>query len=178
MTIRPAIPDDIPEIARLHIDTWQTACRDLVPAPYLAEMTFDRQVVLFTSIIGKNQQNIFGYVATVENKITGFAAGGPEPTGNRAYHGQLYTLFVAESYQGRGLGNRLFHAVTNRLKAMGIVSMLTWVLQDVPAYSFFTHLGGHQFTLKPIMIAGRELTEVALGWPNTTVIPPNPKRHF
>ena len=32
MRIREATPDDVPGIARVHVDTWRTAYVDIVPA--------------------------------------------------------------------------------------------------------------------------------------------------
>lgn len=44
MSIRPAIIEDAAGIAKVHIDTWRIAYRDIVPQSYLNEMNYkDRQ---------------------------------------------------------------------------------------------------------------------------------------
>ncbi len=42
MRIREATPDDIPGIARVHVDTWRTAYLGIVPAEHLAGLSYER----------------------------------------------------------------------------------------------------------------------------------------
>ena len=43
IVIRPANLGDIPEISKVHIDTWRTAYRGLVPDEYLAGLTYEQR---------------------------------------------------------------------------------------------------------------------------------------
>jgi hypothetical protein len=47
MTIRRALPDDAPALARLHVDSWRAAYRGLVPDSRLDGLDYDRRTVRF-----------------------------------------------------------------------------------------------------------------------------------
>jgi hypothetical protein len=50
------------------------------------------------------------------------------------------------------------------VRDLDLSGMLVWVLEDNPAVSFYEHLGAVRVARKSIVIGGRELPEIALGW--------------
>jgi GNAT superfamily N-acetyltransferase len=105
------------------------------------------------------------------DELIGFAAAGPERSGDPKYRGELYALYVLTSHQRRGLGRALVRAVAGRLAAGGTESMLLWVLEaNVPARRFYETLGGAVVRDQPIEIGGVTCTEVAYGWPGLDVL--------
>jgi GNAT superfamily N-acetyltransferase len=103
-------------------------------------------------------------------EIVGFASGGPERSGDAAYGGELYAIYILLPYQQRGIGRRLSFAVVERLARAGIRSMLIWVLADNPARRFYEALGGREVDRKQVEIGGAVLDEVAYGWSDTGVL--------
>jgi len=169
--IREATPDDIPGIARVHVDTWRTAYRGIVPDDFLASLTYEGKESLWTLLLGHPTPKSCVYVAQDEQgQIVGFASGGPIRSQNTTYKGELNAIYILESYQGRGIGRQLVSAIANSLAQNGMTSMLIWVFADNPACLFYERLGGQKVDEKPYEVGGVTLTEVAYGWLDTSAL--------
>lgn len=162
MIIRRATPDDTPGIARVHVDCWRKAYRGLLPQDFLNRLSYEnvekRDRGFFT------RDGFFGFVALCSDEIVGFAFGGPESGGDAMYPGELYTLYVHQEHQGRGIGHALFLAIARELADRGISSMLLWVFAQNPACLFYERMGGRYLRRQPIQIEDTTLEEVAYGW--------------
>ena len=164
--VRAANPSDACPIARVHVDTWRTTYTGIVPAEYLAGLSYRDRESRWEEILRTDQPAKSNFVAeTEEGDIVGFAGGGPERGGSRAYLGELYAIYLLEGYQRNGVGRRLVSAVAQRLLVDGLRSMLVWVLQDNhPACRFYESLGGQEVGRKTITIGGTDIVEVSYGW--------------
>ena len=164
--IRAAVPEDAASIARVHVDSWQSTYAGIVPAEYLAGLSYRNRESHWKELLTADRPGTSYFVAETEGgDIVGFANAGPEREGNRTYRGELYAIYILEEYQSMGLGRRLFASVTRRLLADGFNSMLLWVLEDNrPAIRFYESLGGERVGQQTIAIGGAELVEVAYGW--------------
>jgi GNAT superfamily N-acetyltransferase len=172
MIIREMTSNDVPAIARVHVDTWRTAYRGIIPDEYLATLSYEKRENGWYQILNKAPENgDFTYVAENElGKIIGFAGGGLERTGNSEYKGELKAIYILEDSQRQGIGRLLVTTVVEKLSQLNIYSMLTWVLADNPACQFYEKLGGEQIYSKQEERGGATLTEVAYGWKDTTII--------
>lgn len=159
--IREARPEDAAGIARVHVDSWRTTYRGLVPDDVLANLRTDERENNWVGIL--RDQTKFTYVAD-EGGIVGFVNGGPERSRTVDYDGELYAIYLLESHQRRGLGRELVRAFAARLAKEGFRSMLVWVLVDNPHRAFYESLGGVEVKRKKIRIGGATLDEVAYGW--------------
>ncbi len=168
MIIRAAVPDDAPAIARVHVETWRAAYRGVVPDAHLAGLSVTERAAGWHSFLGDATGRRFACVARDDaDGLIGFAAGGPERSGDGRYRGELYALYVLPSEQRRGVGRGLVRAVANRLVAADTRSMLLWVLEANPrARAFYEALGGSVVRRQPIEIGGATFIEVAYGWPD------------
>ena len=101
---------------------------------------------------------------TAAGEVVGFAASGPERSGNEIYQGELYAIYLLEAYQRQGVGQQLTRAVVNDLLLHGLSSILVWVLADNPSRAFYEALGGQYVAEQQITIGSAQLTEVAYGW--------------
>ena len=78
-----------------------------------------------------------------------------------------YTAYTCSKNSSvRGLGRRLFLAVTKRLLDDGMSSMLLWVFEaNLGARQFYESLGGENTSRSAVIkIAGSDLVEIAYGW--------------
>lgn len=165
MTVRAATPADAGSIARVHIDSWRTTYAGIVPAEYLANLSYERRESRWYETITANEPASSIFVAEVGGNVVGFASGGPERDGDTIYLGELYTVYLLEEHQSRGLGRQLVSAVAQRLLADGFSSMLLWVLEDNHgARRFYESLEGELVGRKTVAIGGRDLVEVSYGW--------------
>jgi GNAT superfamily N-acetyltransferase len=116
------------------------------------------------------------YVAEDEpGKIVGFISGGPEPSGDILYTGEIDAIYLLASHQGQGIGRRLVVSLASRLIEENMTALLVWVLAANPARKFYERLGGQLIYEKQTSIGGASLIEVAYGWQNAhTLIEPVP----
>ncbi len=169
MMIREATQSDVPAISRVHVDTWRTTYRGVVPDEHLANLSYERRANGWYQILNRAPEDgNFTYIAEDESgEIVGFANGGIERTGDPIYRGELTAIYIQQNYQGKGIGRGLVQVVAERLGRLGINSMLVWVLVDNPACQFYAALGGKLVHEKELMIGGKPLIEVAYGWVDT-----------
>jgi GNAT superfamily N-acetyltransferase len=165
MSIRVAHPTDAFAIARVQVDSWRTTYVDIVPAAYLAGLSYEPQGQFWEYIVSTLSGAAAVYVAeSATGQVVGFAASGPERSGNGVYQGELYAIYLLAAYQRQGLGRQLTEAVVNGLLRHGLLSMLVWVLAANPCRAFYEALGGQQVAAQEITIGTARLTEVAYGW--------------
>ena len=121
MSVRAATVADAPAIAGIHVETWRTAYRGLVPGNFLASLSTEARERFWTRTLGAEGGAEFVFVAADDaGWVVGFASGGPARSGDPDYRGELYTLYVLREHQGRGHGRRLLAAVAERLAEAGI----------------------------------------------------------
>jgi ribosomal protein S18 acetylase RimI-like enzyme len=163
MLVRRAHPADASGIAKVHVDSWRTTYRGIVPDGYLDSLSYEECETQWSRALQEGRNRI--HVAENDTgTIVAFACGGPERTKQYDYDGELYAIYILREYQRKGIGRRLFQAVARDLAADGFRSLLVWVLADNPSRRFYEALGGEKVAAKPITIGGVTLEEVAYGW--------------
>jgi GNAT superfamily N-acetyltransferase len=160
--VRAATFDDVPGIARVHVASWRTTYRGIVPDAVLENLTPEGREPIWRRIVGDESQTPF--VALEGDEIVGFASGGPERSNDPAFTAELYAIYLLETHQRRGLGRELVKAVVDAFKTRGHAAMLVWVLRDNPSRAFYESLGGTFLREQDIEIGGATLKEVAYGW--------------
>ena len=166
VAIRAADQADAGPIARVHIDSWQTTYEGIVPAEYLAGLSYRDRESRWNEALTTDHIATGIFVAeTAGGDVVGFADGGPEREGNRTYRGELFAIYVLQEHQNRGLGRHLVSAVAQRLLDDRFSSMLVWMLEDNRrACRFYESLGGEWVGRKTVAIGGTDLEEVSYGW--------------
>lgn len=154
---------DAAEIARVHVATWRSAYRGLLPEDFLDSLSEPGYEARWARTISNSRIRV--YVAEEGETIVGFASGGRERAGEAEFSGELYALYVLDEAQGRGHGRQLVRAVVEGLRAMRTRDMIVWVLRDNPkARRFYERLGGVFVREQPITIGSTVLQEVSYGW--------------
>ena len=153
-------------MAKVHVDTWRTMYSGIVPVDHLASLSYTERQSRWEEILRTNQPATSNFVAEAESgDIVGFAGGAPEREGNSTYRGELYAIYLLDSYQRKGIGRRLVSAVARRPLVDGFDSMLVWALEDNhPACRFYELLGGERVGRKTITVGGSDLVEVSYAW--------------
>jgi len=165
MIIREARCADAPAIGRVQVDSWRTTYAGLVPADYLASLSYEQQGQVWARSISSLSSAAAMYVAAAAAEgVVGFAHSGPERSGNQTYTGELYAIYLLAAYQRQGVGRQLTGAVAKGLLQRGLPSMLVWVLAANPSRAFYEASGGQQVAEQEIRIGAARLTEVAYGW--------------
>jgi len=165
--IRAADVNDAQAIARVHVDSWRSTYRSLLPADFLDSLSEVAYADRWRRFITERSSRIYVVQeGDARRDIVGFASGGRERAGETGYKGELYAIYVLESSQRRGYGRELVRAVVAGLGEMGLDDMILWVLRDNrPARDFYERLGGVYVRTQPITIGSATLEEVSYGWP-------------
>jgi GNAT superfamily N-acetyltransferase len=168
MRIRPAVPDDAATIARVHVASWRSTYRGLLPEDVLANLSVERREEMWRQQTETAEQDPRrGFVLVAEDdaeRIVGFASAGPDREAASAFDGELYAIYLLEAHQGRGIGRALVDRVVDRFRRQGIRSMRTWVLEGNPAEAFYRRLGGRRTGTQTLTIGNADYLEVAYGW--------------
>lgn len=174
MHIREARLEDAAAIAKVHVDSWQTTYRGLLPDDYLEKRSYKKRKNNWQNKLSINQKakaNDVTYVA--ENtalEIVGFINGGLARDNLATYEGEIYALYILEAYQRRGIGRSLLQVIASRLSQSGLTSIMIWVLEGNPASQFYQALNGRRIDRKLIKINGVEVAEIAYGWNDTQAL--------
>jgi L-amino acid N-acyltransferase YncA len=165
MLIRQATMADVAAIARVHVESWRTTYQGILPDDYLANLTYAQREFLWREILSKRGGHSLTYVAEDDSgDIVGFASGGPERSGDSVYTGEIYAIYLLESWQGQGIGRQLTVTLVRQLMQQRLASLLVWVLAENPSRRFCEVLGGRMVRERLEMIGGVQLTDVAYGW--------------
>jgi GNAT superfamily N-acetyltransferase len=166
MRIRTAQITDAKAIAQVHVDSWRSTYKGIVPDDFLANLSYERRERGWREILSNaERQRSFVYVAEDEaEKVVGFVNGGPEREDDSFYKGELYAIYLLESYQHKGIGRQLVRVATQQLIERSFETMLVWVLADNPSRRFYERIGGRQVREKKIKIGGVDFVEVVYGW--------------
>lgn len=164
MKIRKAVQEDAPYIAKVHVDSWRTTYKDILPENFLDGLSYDQRARLWET--NMTEHSVF--VAENNNgEIIGFSTGGKDREGKYdGYDGELYAIYMFAEYQGKGIGKALVEPVIKELVQNGINSMLVWVLEDNDSKYFYETIGGKKVETVDIKMAGVTLKETVYGWQN------------
>ena len=165
MIIRAAQPTDAVAIAKVHVDSWRTTYKGIVPDDFLAALSYEQRTHMWRPLLSQSPPRSFVYVAeAASGQVIGFASGGPERGGDPDYSGELYAIYLLGVYQRHGLGRHLTSTLVQRLVQVGMPSLLLWVLAANPCRGFYEALGGQRLYDQQVLIGGASLVEVAYGW--------------
>lgn len=162
MKIRKAVETDAAGIAKVHVDSWRTTYKEIVPDSFLKCLSVEEREKTWLKGI---QENGVYVVENEKSEIVGFAIGGKERTGKyERFDGELYAIYLLDNVQGGGWGRKLFEVIVGDIRNKGFDAMLIWALADNPACYFYEKLGGKKVDTAYIEIDGKKLKEVAFGW--------------
>lgn len=171
MRVRTATCADTEPISRVHVRSWQTSYRGIVPDGVLDSLTPDQRLPLWRRLLCGGNGGWPVFVAEEDERVVGFVSGGAEREGTPGYDGELYAIYLLEEAKGHGAGRLLFRAMADALAGAGLRSMLLWVLADNrAARGFYEHLGGVLAGSHPYEIGDVTLEEVAYGWPDLAAL--------
>jgi len=162
ITIRPARPSDARGIARLDVETWRTTYAGVLSASYLVGLSEHRREAGWRGVIMREPRDVRVAVDSTGD-IRGFGSCGAN-RGDRAFTGEVFTLYVDPDWQNQGIGRRLLIALFRRLVATGRSSAILWVLRDNPARFFYERLGAQRVSRRSLAVGGSTIEATAYGW--------------
>jgi ribosomal protein S18 acetylase RimI-like enzyme len=165
VVLRPARPDDAATIACVQVETWRNAYPGMVPEAYLVAMSEARHALHWDQLLRANPRPetvLVAEAAAEGSGVIGFGSCGRARGGPCL--GEVYTLYVAGDWQGRGVGRRLLGGLFAALREGEVDDAVIWVLSNNPARYFYEAMGGRRMAERKESFAGTLLDETAYGW--------------
>ncbi len=106
--VREARQEAAAAIARVHVDSWRTSYRGIVPEGFLADMSYENFEDRWRGYLrGVEDPHWTHWVAELPSgRIAGFASGGPRRgPAYTDYAGELYALYLLREHQRAGSGD-------------------------------------------------------------------------
>lgn len=176
-SIRPATQDDIPDLARIHIQGWHGAYGGIVNSAALKTPTLDERIRQWNEWI--HLEDSGALLAVSENgEAAGFASYGrlktPPPGSSPIrplYSGEIYGLYLLPDYYRQGIGTALLKEAARKLREMRHKSLCLWTLEkNKRSVSFYNKMGGERCGKHDIEIGSDRVREVCFGWRDTAVL--------
>ena len=130
MNLRIAVPDDAPAIAKVHIDSWRSAYRGLVPDERLGKMDYTRESRRFHKSISEEAE-IF-YIAEGISGDAGFMALGAcrDSDVDQKATGEIYAMYLLPEYWRKGIGRSMCREADLLFMYFAFSQVVLWVFQD------------------------------------------------
>lgn len=110
-SVRSATTEDAAAIAAVHVASWRSTYRELLPDEFLARLSTDRREAMWREQIEAIQEDRSKFCLLVAQQspaeLIGFASAGPEREQDCGFQGELYAIYLLEEHQGKGLGRPL-----------------------------------------------------------------------
>lgn len=143
LTLRPARPEDAPELARLHVAVWRETYAALAPAQAMALLDEALRLRQWQAALEDPDRACF--LAENDGAVLGMVATGAPVEPVFGPLGEIRHLYVAARARGLGLGARLLQAGRDRVSQDGFVGAgLGVVAQNRTARAFYAARGGRE----------------------------------
>ena len=159
--IRRAEPKDAAGIAHVHVRTWRSTYRGIVPDEYLDSLDEEQRTEEWRELL-EGDYDIF--VADFEGHVIGFIIGGRSRNRAQQCDGELYAIYLLKEAQRARIGRDLVRELAHAMRRRGFRRMEVWVLAKNPAKAFYTQMGAQFARSKEIAIGDAMLTEHAYVW--------------
>ena len=144
VAVRAARPGDVPEIARIQVDTWRTAYKRFLPESVLAALDVTAAAQAWQAAVDSPPSPAHHVlVATEGSRTVGFAAVGPSAEEDaRPGEAEVAALLVEPRWGRRGHGSRLLAAAVDFLRQDGVTGLIAWVPDGDQASTAFYESAG------------------------------------
>ena len=170
VSVRPASPADVPEIARIQVETWRFGYATILPPAVLEGVTVEAAAAAWgEAVAAPPSPRHHVLVALEQDTIVGFTAVGPaddlrpddpEPDTTVA----VGPLLVEPRWGRRGHASRLMAAVIDHARGDGMTRAISWIPeQDTASREFLIGAGWAPDGLARALDTGAgELREIRL----------------
>lgn len=140
--IRPARPDDLEPIARLHVASWLSAYRGILPDDVLDRLDPADRLRDWSGWFAVPEANT--YTAIEHHKLVGFARVIPvcDGAGAPPRAAEISHLYVAPDAQSMGVGRALLARAFEDISGRGLEQAVLWVIEkNYRARAFYERAG-------------------------------------
>lgn len=164
MIIRKANISDASGIAKVHVDSWRTTYKGIIPQSFLDGLSYEQRTKLWENNISDKPSMIF--VAENEGEIIGFVTGGTRNTNEEAGASDLTSIYLLEEWQGKSVGKKLLNQIMIDFLEQGYQKIYVDVLAANKTRQFYQYYGAEYVKTVQLNIAGKILDEEIYVWNN------------
>jgi len=166
--IRRGRREDLPSVAKVHVDSWQRSFAGITPPDYLAKMSVEKRLEAYS--LRRCDENYSMMVAWhAESGIVGFADfGTPKLPGD--FDAQIFSFYFLPEYQRKGFGERLFRRCVRRMAENGVTTLCLDSLEASPYRAFYDKMGGTIVGGDSHKLGDQDFETVIYGWTDISKI--------
>jgi len=163
VNIREATIQDAQGIGKVHVDSWRTTYKDIIPDHFLNNLSYEQRTELAKRNITKKDNHML--VAENEfGEIVGFADASTRESNVVPCSSDLTSIYLLEEYQGKGIGKLLLKELFMYFKQKGYQSIFVEVLAENKTRYFYEYYGAEYVKTMQITIGGKVLEEYVYVW--------------
>jgi 3-deoxy-manno-octulosonate cytidylyltransferase (CMP-KDO synthetase) len=166
---RKATVEDIPQVAKVHVESWQKSFQGIVPQNFLDGTSVEKREKAFREGFLKEDYQMF-VAETPEGEIVGFADFGRAIGEVSDFDAELFAIYLLPEFQGKGIGGELFKIGVRDLRKKGRKSMCLQALVVNPYRAFYEKMGGKIIKKSIYKLGDMDLETVYYGWEDLTKI--------
>jgi GNAT superfamily N-acetyltransferase len=159
--IRRATGEDSMGVAQVHIETWRTAYRGIVPQEFLDSLSVERRASTYT-FEASGPEDPATWIALESGHVVGFVTIGYPKKSDAMAIGEVEALYVASDQWRKGVGAALLQYAEKLLADSGATAAFLWVLDHNERGRRFYEAQGwrHDGCEQTVEIGGHPLTEL------------------
>ena len=126
ITIRLAVPSDAPDMAEVHMRSWEVAYKGIMPNDFIREKNATRPE-LYKRVI--TDENTNTYVIQYNGKTVGIMCVAPPQDNELTDYYELHYIYLHPDYFQRGIGTKAMDFAYETTRKVGKSGMVLWVLE-------------------------------------------------
>ena len=146
MAVRPAIEEDISELARVQTASWAQTYTGLISESIFELMTVERRVQMYRWYFDNQPDRNSLLIAEDSDEVVGMAWSGPNRDEDISSEGagELFAIYVDPPHWGEGHGKALMASALDEMRTLGFGLATLWVLDTNERGRSFYDRGGWQ----------------------------------
>ncbi|MBW7457990.1 GNAT family N-acetyltransferase [Paenibacillus sepulcri] len=125
--IRWARLEDVEDLGRVHAASYRDAYKEIMPADYLVKVAAEERARHFEHSLSQDMERTA--IMLVNETAIGCLIINPSIEGFEST-AEISAIYLLKEYQGSGYGTRLLDWAVERLKELGYIKVILWVLQE------------------------------------------------
>ena len=140
--IRDVTKEDAWLVSQVNIQIWRESYSDFIDKRDLESLNLDEMASRRHAFYAAKHKHHLNLIIEERHQIIGFCEGGPPREPSEYAKGEIYTLYIRQSHQGRGFGKSLFLYALKELRKQHLSPILVGVLRENrKSMAFYEYMG-------------------------------------
>ena len=143
LSIRNALLEDVYSISKIHVNSWVSTYKKILPEKTLAELSIEERAIMWKEIIIEDASKTLVYDHEISGVIGWISYGNArDELKQKEVQGEIKAIYIDPNFVRCGYGKLLFEQSVINLRKMGFSRVYLWVLsKNIKAKNFYESLG-------------------------------------